>query len=576
MTLGWDQGDEKCAANRYSHTDFLKKITSSHYHNTKTIMGNRSTPQQIMSLIPVNVFAIVWILSVCIIGYHVAHSWDFPWLSNPDQDLVFMRDGLRLFNLSSPGYSDHPGLIQMLAGAAAQILLRVKEVFQDPGIGLPTKTEGLRDADWQNIFRLHKIINGIGMATLIASCSHLISKLFGRLIGFAWGLMASLSMGTVVLTYQIRNEFYSAYFFYAAALLLWLSMKETSIFENGRNGKSPSIYTLLAASGLLYLSLLAKIQILPLIMALNIGLAVAVIRLNKKSIKQWLVSFFKAIGFCLAIAMVIQKQAPSVHSITTTVSVLLLILMPLIFSCQLASQKHELTSSEAAKSWIGFGITTMAYSWIVERFQWQSISWDPYSMSRYKVDTSGTCTINCYSMRVADAISNLFERTFDGLIIAKVACVVLPVMLLIGCTKLNNQRTQISAQSEQQTHIIIVSYLALIAITMSVIASMRWPADHYLPYQQPILFLSILIAAKSLWPHMFWKSLAAYALISLILINFRYPPLAEKTFVKYQPAELEKHISSIGLISDEQPICWEQHAGAEWNRTILRRACKWR
>jgi len=54
---------------------------------------------------------------------HLSASWNQPWVANPDQDLVFLRDGLRLATLQQPGYSDHPGLVQMLIGAAAHVLL---------------------------------------------------------------------------------------------------------------------------------------------------------------------------------------------------------------------------------------------------------------------------------------------------------------------------------------------------------------------------------------------------------------------------------------------------------------------
>jgi hypothetical protein len=522
-----------------------------------------------------NVFAITWILAMVIIGFHISQSWDFSWLSNPDQDLVFLRDGLRLFNLSKPGYGDHPGLIQMLIGAGSQLLFKITTSSHHTMTSSPIGDRPLTDHDWQILFQIHKVLNGLAMVTLIATCSNLASKLLGRPIGLAWGAMTALSMGTTVLSYQLRNEFYSAYLFYAAALVLCLKIDSFRHRESGDSINPIGFDSLLMASGLLYLSLLAKVQVFPLIAAFNLGLVVAVIRMKGFNRKGWLTNAAKTSGLCLAIALAIQHQSPTASRIAATGSVLLLVLMPLVITCQLATQQEELPHRAVARVSTAFGLATAAYTLIVDRFHWQTISWDPYAMSRYRIDQHGTCTAGCYAERMVDGISGLFERSFDGLLIAQILSIAVPVMLLISLAKTNATKQRESLQARQCDKSFWAVCLCGAAIAMSMVASIRWTVDHYLPYQQPLLYLGLLIAAASLWPKGYWKILTAYALTSLMLINLRYPPLARQTFIKYEPKQLEERLLINGTISDSEPICWQQHAGKEWNHSILGRACRW-
>jgi len=525
----------------------------------------------LMRLKAPSTFAITWIVAMVILGYHLSMSWDFPWLSNPDQDLVFLRDGLRLFNLSKPGYSDHPGLIQMLIGAASQFLFKITTSGQHTSTDGEIGQQLLTDVNWQTVFQIHKVLNGVAMATLIAISSSLVAKLFGKPIGLTWGAMTAFSMGTTVLSYQLRNEFYSAYFFYIAGLLLWLKVKKSYLHGSADSNKSISFCTFLITSSLLYLSMLAKVQVFPLIAGLNIGVVAAAVSRTGCDRKAWLGTAAKTVGLCLAIALAIQHHSLSAVTIATTSSVLLFMLIPLIASCQLTTKKDKLTKRETIKVLSAFALPTAAYALIVDRLNWQTISWDPYAMSRYRIDQNGTCTIRCYAERIVDGISGLFERSFDGLIIAQILSIAIPMMLLIAHVNANSRK---QSQPLQNGAIWPVS-LCGAAIAMSMVASMRWPVDHYLPYQQPLLYLSLLIAAKDLWPKTFWKVLTTYALISLTLINLRYPPLAKKTFIKYTSEYLEERIYSHRLISDTEPICWPQHAGAEWDHSILGRACRW-
>jgi len=322
----------------------------------------------LMRLKAPSTFAITWVLAMVILGYHLSQSWGFPWLSNPDQDLVFLRDGLRLFNLSKPGYSDHPGLIQMLIGAASQFLFKLTTSGQHTSADGEIGQQLLTDANWQTLFLIHKVLNGVAMATLIAISSSLVAKLFDKPIGLTWGAMTALSMGTTVLSYQLRNEFYSAYFFYIAGLLLWLNVKQSYLHGPANSNKSISFCTLLIASSLLYLSMLAKVQVFPLIAGLNIGVVAAVMSRTGCDQKAWLGNAAKTIGLCLAIALAIQFDSPSAVTLATTSSVLLFMLTPLIASYQLTTRKDKLTKRETLKVLSAFAIPTAAYALIVDRW----------------------------------------------------------------------------------------------------------------------------------------------------------------------------------------------------------------
>lgn len=154
-------------------------------------------------------FALSSGMASIIFAYHLQHSWNFPWHGNPDQDLVFLRDGLRIARLETPGYSDHPGLVQMLIGAISHL-----------AEGSTAKTR-LNDQDWQRVFEVQKIANSAAMAFLIGSVSVLLGKLTSnKRVALLLGIICALSIGTTTLVYQLRNEFFSAYLFYAAALIV--------------------------------------------------------------------------------------------------------------------------------------------------------------------------------------------------------------------------------------------------------------------------------------------------------------------------------------------------------------------
>jgi hypothetical protein len=493
--------------------------------------------------------------ALAIFTLHLAEGWNQPWVANPDQDLVFLRDGLRLASLQKPGYSDHPGLVQMLIGAIAHLLLN------SPGL------EVLDDQHWQQIFRLHKMLNGFSMALLIAISSTLVGQLTRPRSGLVWGLMCALGLGSTVLTYQLRNEFFSAFCFYIAALMLWTQLRRPAPLSMG---------WLLSMHGLLYLSLLAKVQVFPLLLLLNGGLLIWLLRSASVEAAAMLQAGAWLAAASAVAGLLIQQPAPTLGSWATATSVLVLAGSPGVGVTLATARAQPGHSPHWTTTAAAFGVTSLAYGAVVQHFHWQAISWNPYSMGRHRIDMGGHCDWACYGARAGDAISGLFERSFDGLVIAQLLSLVVPVMLLLtwlqptrGGSNRPSEARGVSHPSRAATTLIGS------ALLMSVVASWRWPVDHYLPYQQPLLFLGLLMAADDLKPQLFWRGLVIYAALSLVLINLRYPEQARSTFQKYNPQALLERRANAGPISDRDPICWQQHAGKEWDGSILQRICQW-
>jgi hypothetical protein len=120
----------------------------------------------------------LWLVCFLLLLRSLWDSWSFPWYGNPDQDLVFLRDGIRLWTGTLPGYGDHPGLMQMVVVfLSAGFLTKLSALFtaswvfdlQQPG-----------DTDWQALFVAAKSINVLLMSTLLALCGALLVRWLGR------------------------------------------------------------------------------------------------------------------------------------------------------------------------------------------------------------------------------------------------------------------------------------------------------------------------------------------------------------------------------------------------------------
>jgi hypothetical protein len=207
------------------------------------------------------VFALVWLGSIAIFSYHLNENLAYPWFGNPDQDLVFLRDGLRIAQLKTPLYSDHPGLAQMILGAIAHL------AWNNHGMAIG-------DEDWQNIFNIHKIANAFAMATVLACCCEALGNLISKPNATIVGICCALSMGSTTLVYQLRNEFFSAYLFFLGSLIICILLKNRQAQASGVEMQKPIHILVPSACSMLYfMALLAKMQVIPLMGLFCLGVA---------------------------------------------------------------------------------------------------------------------------------------------------------------------------------------------------------------------------------------------------------------------------------------------------------------
>ena len=100
---------------------------------------------------------LLWLVCLLPLLFAFLDSWEFPWYGNPDQDLVFLRDGLRLWMGIYPGYGDHPGVVQMIV-VRWSIDILSPWLFLDHSRTV-VEGAGFVDRDWQLVFVVAKLLN---------------------------------------------------------------------------------------------------------------------------------------------------------------------------------------------------------------------------------------------------------------------------------------------------------------------------------------------------------------------------------------------------------------------------------
>ena len=111
---------------------------------------------------------------------------------------------------------------------------------------------------------------------------------------------------------------------------------------------------------------------------------------------------------------------------------------------------------------------------------------------------------------------------------------------------------------------------------MSVIASLRWPVDHYLPYQQPLLFLAVFLAAFIPRSPLVFKVVGIYMAASIMLLNTSYSKYAYLTYFKNSiPATLNGPMLISQKATSNRSVCASQHAGPEWRGSIIGSLCNY-
>ena len=513
-------------------------------------------------------FALSSGISCIIFAYHICQSWHFPWYGNPDQDLVFLRDGLRIARLETPGYSDHPGLLQMLVGALSHLAW-----------GTAAKIN-LNDADWQRIFELQKIFNSAAMALLIGLTSVLLRKLTNRTqLALLTGITCALSIGTTTLEYQLRNEFFSAYLFYAAALIA-AGIANNRIKDTAHIGadRKISLAPMASYSLLAMLSLLSKVQVLPLLALLSLGLAGWIYGYDPSGLKKFAKILCKAIVLSATLLTIFRIASIDIGvNFIAAISVLTLAVTPLYIAATANTEKPDNYSKEERSITLTFGAASLGYAAVAHINHWQHISWNPYSASKYTsppINGNGSAE---FLSNAGDAYALLFERTFDGQLFAHILAILVPLLIIGLFFNPKTNRPQIHKQSPKE-HLTDLSgaYLFACAIAMSTIVSFRWPVDHYLPYQQPLLILSILAIGTAPRSRLIWKSTAIYMVTSALLLNLSYPRSAYATYVKNTiSVNFAQANSQATNNSKTSALCASQHAGREWKGSIIGWSCRY-
>jgi len=514
------------------------------------------------------VFFTTSIVSIAIFACHIYQNWHYPWFGNPDQDLVFLRDGLRIARHQIPGYSDHPGLFQMLVGALSHLIS-----------GTTTKTY-LSDQNWQAVFQVQKIINALVMAALIGSASALLARRTrNRSLATLVGITCALSIGTTTLLYQLRNEFYSAYLFFAAALIA-IGIAESRITKDDETSSIDqiSIVPIFSYSLLVMLSLLAKVQALPLLILLSLGLTVWLYGISVLGLKKLIHSVVKAVMLTMLLAAIFKLTSIDVGgSIAGYSTILILTIIPLHIATTAGPGKLSLYANGDKEIALLYGVTSLVYAKIIQINSWQHISWNPYSASKYTQQGLPKNGLEWYLSRGSEAYKLLFERSFDGQLLAHLLAILLP-LAFAGClVKIITSHASLpGAKRRCKLTYLSAIYLYVCAAAMSVIASLRWPVDHYLPYQQPLLFMAVFLVAFISRSPLAFKVVAIYMTVSVILLNISYSKYAYLTYVKIStPASLNGPILIPQKAINNRSLCASQHAGPEWRGSIIESLCNY-
>ena len=506
--------------------------------------------------------SLIWIIAALIFSYHLRQNWDYPWFGNPDQDLVFLRDGLRIFHQQKPGYSDHPGFLQMLLGAATHVLAGDKA------------TELLDDQAWQYSFRLHKALNAIAMASLITWCSWLIGRLTGRKWdAFLFGVLNATSIGTLTHIYQLRNEFLSAYLFYIGALVVAIAIKENNSCTTSQKKRELTLTACIYNASII-LSLLAKAQSFPLLVLLNIG-TIGWIRTEEQFSPRNIlgVATKTALSALVTVAALGMAGMNFEGQWLPAFSLIILIQLPIIAAFSKPSNQSKNNPRPLQIIYTVNSIFIIIYGLIAQAYGWQHISWNPYSMISYRTSLGETS-----QSQVTKAISSynfVFERTFDGQMVAHALAIVIAIYFAtITVLSIANKRSKKEKPSQRTSANSLRMYLFVCALLMSIAASYRWPVDHYLPYQQPLLFLALITNSRKDSIKSIYLLLVTYMLISGLIGNLRYADTAFETYVK-SPSSLKVGVE---IPQSEESryskfLCASQHEGPEWSNSIVGKVC---
>jgi len=395
----------------------------------------------------------------------------------------------------------------------------------------------------------------------------------GRGWALLWAVVCAASMGLTVEIYQLRNEFFSSFFVIAAMLL---SVNNLALFVGSCPkqvllGKSVLFRVGMASWAcmcLVVMGLLAKVQVLPVLLAFLVVAPLLGFRLLGS---RWLVCFavaFGALFVCLSIlfaglsaGLPIEKlQGLLVIAAICGPSAIVLSSNFNLRRCEFLGKSINLLFVVVGCAGIGGSLLAVA-----KGFGWLGLVLNPLAVRTYAV-ASNDCHgagLKCLFGNSLKGFVYLFERSIDGyglvILVASLVVIAWLVRLARGSVGIF-----VGMKYAVFSYELAACTLIGVACFMAFLAGQRWSVDHYLPYQQPYLFAGIFMLARGLSPWAKILKVISFAIaLSVLLIFMRYPDSSRQTYVK-QVLEPRPIRSTEG-----DALCASQHQGNEWRNSSI-------
>ena len=540
-------------------------------------------------------FTLVFILIGFLSLPTLVGSWDFSWFGNPDQDLVFLRDGWRLFQQKPPLYSEHPGVIQSLVVAFITGIRHLSDVFGEAQYLAPS------EAELQRIFQFSKLTNYLLYVLLITIAIKKISSFTGLYTALISGCLIAVTSGISVEIAQLRNEAYSSLLFILAVSQISICQLRKTTQANQEATRKPSkfyadVFLYIILSGL---SVMAKVQIIPLFFLFCLGtLLLGTVYKGKNRINALVRSgIFTLIASAIILLMIkmldlnLGKQGLAVATIT-----LVVLLFPVLWTCQLRSVNWRINLSCAL--FAGLITSFFLYAFYILSPAWVVTFLDFSRSSVHAVSGSSCSSLGCSLQLSSDSIYYLFKRTFwanifssfmGALIVSYFSCIIssrinsnnllklaLAFSLILTSFYVFSVEYGIGGKFITISGCILGVFLGKIAgrynanvsiqktsafiffcsILAAVFCGLRWPADHYLMFQQPFLIFALLSEPylKS------FRSLYVILCTCIFACLFR---------IQYANLDLLSYTYQQSLDRSSPDLCATQHQGAVWDRTFI-------
>ena len=506
-------------------------------------------------------------------------SWSFPWYGNPDQDLVFLRDGVRLWNFRPPLYGDHPGLLQMLVVWMALLFLKL---LAAAGFVQRFDPAYLDDSGWQQLFVAAKTVNVVNMVALLFVCSVMLLPWLARGRVLLWAIGCGASMALVSEVYQLRNEFYSMYFILIAVLVSinWFALGRKWLARDEAIKRSSFLFATLAALVCIacsFLGLMAKVQALPVLLSLPIVVIFATFVLSERHLFLSYLACLLWISGCILVGALFFVGSKNI-SLFQSLIVFVAIAGPpsLLISSAISGTPKGLLGLD--RVWLAAGSLSFCgvsavFMFVADRFQWLELILNPFA-ARVHAVAYGSCpqgAVLCAVRQGVRGFSYLFERSIDSYLLASS----FGFFVLFTCVLSLYRAPRVVRGSgglgmNYTRFVMVVSGCAclLLAMAMAGVAGQRWAVDHYLAYQQPLLLAGLLIMSRAsisfVW---FWRVASLLVVLSIVLIYLRYPMSSRATYVK------ESIVLSPDVGRGDGALCARQHAGVEWVHSSLWGLC---